>query len=158
MVKIGYIEDFICIDLNKYSYYTINRYLQILESLKEESHPEFNFMNSTSDYASLYWHILEPGRYFESKIIRALAWIHDVLIRNRVGPSCIRNVEFFDKDFNGVLNHYEFKNFTIYLGLELNDYQLLWLTRCITPTVHAQNIQLKSLDTFVQYIDRPNFL
>ena len=130
----------------------------MLESLKEESHPEFNFMNSTSDYASLYWHILEPGRYFESKIIRALAWIHDVLIRNRVGPSCIRNVEFFDKDFNGVLNHYEFKNFTIYLGLELNDYQLLWLTRCITPTVHAQNIQLKSLDTFVQYIDRPNFL
>jgi len=37
MVKIGKLDDFFCIDLNDYEYNTINRYIDILELLKEES-------------------------------------------------------------------------------------------------------------------------
>ena len=45
MVKIGKLEDYFCIDLNSYEYNTINRYLEILELLKEESFiPEYSYI------------------------------------------------------------------------------------------------------------------
>ena len=43
-------------------------------------------------------------------------WIHDVLVRNRVGPSVARNIQFFDTDGDGYLTHHEFKTFVHFLA------------------------------------------
>ena len=113
----------------------------------------FNFFRETMDYSSLYWSLLEQTKAFRKTPLRSIMWVHDVLVRNRVGPSVARNIAVFDRDKDGMLTHFELKAFAFYIGLQLNDYQLLWLARAISRRPDAL-VAVTDFDFFISSVNR----
>ena len=129
--------------------------LASVKTLRESSRQQknFTFVASTMDYPCLYWLLLEPQKPFRQALLHSIMWMHDVLVRNRVGPSVARNIKFFDADDDGYLTHHEFKAFVSFLGLELNDYQLLWLARAISKRADAV-CSASDFDRFIASVNR----
>ena len=113
MVKIGKLEDYFCIDLNSYEYSTINRYLEILELLKEESFiPNYSYIKIEKIIIiKEKCMILNIDNIFNSDISN-IEKIVNVIYKYNININYLDNIPFFrSKEKNNTSNKIYFINF-----------------------------------------------
>ena len=113
MVKIGKLEDYFCIDLNSYEYSTINRYLEILELLKEESFiPNYSYIKIEKIIIiKEKCMILNIDNIFNSDISN-IEKIVNVIDKYNININYLDNIPFFrSKEKNNTSNKIYFINF-----------------------------------------------